>query len=101
MTRKAAVFGSGGQLGAELVKDLKRRGYTVAALERRQVDVTDAAQVESCLGVIGPDLVLNAAAYNQVDIAEREPQQAFLVNGLAVRNMAVACRQCGARFPVR
>jgi dTDP-4-dehydrorhamnose reductase len=42
--------------------------------------------------------VFNAAAYNQVDVAEKEPQAAFLVNGLAVRNLALACRQIDARL---
>jgi len=41
---------------------------------------------------------LNSAAYNQVDVAEREPQAAYLVNGLAVRNLAVACRQVDAKL---
>jgi dTDP-4-dehydrorhamnose reductase len=43
-------------------------------------------------------VVLNAAAYNQVDLAEREPQHAFLVNAIGVRNLALACRQADARF---
>src|SRR5581483_9509922 len=41
---------------------------------------------------------INAAAYNQVDVAEREPQAAFLTNALAVRNLALACRQIDARL---
>src|SRR6202035_194808 len=40
----------------------------------------------------------NAAAYNQVDVAEREPQAAYLANALAVRNLALACRQIDARL---
>ena len=43
-------------------------------------------------------MVFNAAAYNQVDVAEKEPQAAFLVNALAVRNLALACRQVDARL---
>jgi dTDP-4-dehydrorhamnose reductase len=43
-------------------------------------------------------LVINSAAYNQVDVAESEPQAAFLVNALAVRNIALACRQIDARL---
>jgi len=43
-------------------------------------------------------VVLNAAAYNQVDVAEQEPQAAFVVNALAVRNLALACRQIDARL---
>ena len=43
-------------------------------------------------------MVFNAAAYNQVDVAEKEPQAAFLVNALAVRNLALACRQVDAQL---
>jgi dTDP-4-dehydrorhamnose reductase len=42
--------------------------------------------VESVLTPWDPEIVFNAAAYNQVDVAESEPQAAFLVNALAVRN---------------
>jgi len=62
------------------------------------VDITDAAQVDRELAGLDADVVLNAAAYNQVDIAEKEPLTAYLVNALAVRNLAVACRQIGARL---
>jgi dTDP-4-dehydrorhamnose reductase len=42
--------------------------------------------------------VINAAAYNQVDIAEREPLAAYQANALAVRNLAMACRQADAQL---
>jgi dTDP-4-dehydrorhamnose reductase len=45
-----------------------------------------------------PDIVVNAAAYNQVDVAEREPLVAFQVNALAVRHIAVACRLWDAKL---
>ncbi len=45
-----------------------------------------------------PAIVINAAAYNQVDIAEKEPVPAMIANGLAVRNLAMCCRQHDARF---
>ena len=47
---------------------------------------------------VDPALVLNAAAYNQVDVAETEPLAAFQVNALAVRNLAVACRNSDAQL---
>jgi dTDP-4-dehydrorhamnose reductase len=96
MTRKAAVFGCAGQLGLELVQELGVRGYDVRAWDRSEVDITDAVRVENALAQADVDVVLNAAAYNQVDVAEKEPKAAFLVNALAVRNLAVACRQCDA-----
>jgi dTDP-4-dehydrorhamnose reductase len=96
MNRKAVVFGAAGQLGVELVRELKVRGYAVTGWDRSQVDITDAAAVESALARYEAEVVFNSAAYNQVDVAEKEPQAAFLVNALAVRNLALACRQADA-----
>ncbi|WP_035957811.1 dTDP-4-dehydrorhamnose reductase [Bryobacter aggregatus] len=95
---KVAVFGSEGQLGVELVRVFNERGHQVRGFSRRSVDICDAAQVESTVAAMEADLVLNAAAYNKVDVAETEPQVAYAVNGLAVRNLAVACRQSDARL---
>ena len=96
MSRTIVVVGSGGQLGIELVREFRRRGDTVHALDRAQLDITRSAAVESCLAAINPDVVVNAAAYNMVDIAEREPLAAYEVNALAVRNLALSCRQLDA-----
>src|SRR5262249_27844888 len=60
--------------------------------------ITDAARVERSLADFDPAIVINAAAYNQVDVAEKEPAAAFQVNALAVRNLALACRQVDARL---
>jgi dTDP-4-dehydrorhamnose reductase len=96
MAKKALIFGSGGQLGVELVREFSSRGWQVTARKRGDVDITDSAQVEQAIATLAPDVVLNSAAYNQVDLAEREPQAALLVNALAVRNLALACRQTDA-----
>jgi dTDP-4-dehydrorhamnose reductase len=98
MHRRAAVFGAAGQLGVELVRELKARGCDVLAWRRAQVDITDGAAVESALADFDAQVVFNAAAYNHVDVAEKEPQAAFLVNALAVRNLALACRQIDAQL---
>ena len=74
------------------------RGYTVVGFERAMVDISDAPSVERTLGKEDPAIVLNAAAYNQVDVAENEPAPAYLANALAVRNLAMSCRQLDARF---
>ena len=70
----------------------------MAGFERYKVDITDAASVEKALAQEDPATVVNAAAYNQVDVAENEPLPAYLANGLAVRNLAMTCRQLDARF---
>jgi dTDP-4-dehydrorhamnose reductase len=98
MSKKAVVFGSGGQLGVELLRDLRERGYEVTGFERANLDITDPAKVEQALASIDPQFVYNAAAYNQVDIAETEPAAAYSVNALAVRNLALACRQVDAKL---
>jgi dTDP-4-dehydrorhamnose reductase len=98
MSRRAVVFGAAGQLGVELVRELRVRQYEVKALDRSQVDIANAAAVENALAGMDVELVLNSAAYNQVDVAENEPQAAYLVNALAVRNLALACRQVDARL---
>ncbi|HEY9140353.1 MAG TPA: dTDP-4-dehydrorhamnose reductase [Bryobacteraceae bacterium] len=98
MTQRAVVFGAAGQLGVELVRELRSRGYVTAGFDRGQVDITDGAAVESAVAAHDAQVVFNCAAYNQVDVAEREPEAAFEVNALAVRHLAVACRQADARL---
>lgn len=92
------MFGCRGQLGVELAAELTGRGYTVRGFDRAAVDIANPAAVEQALAEADPVLVLNAAAYNQVDVAETEPAAAFQVNALAVRNLAMACRQIDAQF---
>ena len=96
--KRVALFGSGGQLGVELRSEFSSRGYEVACFARSTVDITDAAAVERSIAGCDPAVVINAAAYNQVDVAEKEPLAAFQVNALAVRNLAVACRNADAKL---
>ena len=98
MAKRAAVFGAFGQLGTELCAELTRRGYEVAAFERARLDITNGEKVERAIAEIDPFAVFNAAAYNQVDVAEREPLAALEANALSVRNLAQACRQNDARL---
>lgn len=96
MGKKVAIFGSAGQLGMELEKQFAARGFQVKGWDRSGVDITDAQAVEAAIARFDPTVVINSAAYNQVDLAEKEPLAAYQVNALAVRNIAVACRQTGA-----
>jgi dTDP-4-dehydrorhamnose reductase len=77
---------------------LKRRGYETVGWDRDKLDAADSSRVESMVAPWNPEIVFNAAAYNQVDVAESEPQAAYQVNALAVRNLALACRQLDARL---
>ncbi|MCC6345382.1 MAG: dTDP-4-dehydrorhamnose reductase [Bryobacterales bacterium] len=96
MSSKVLILGSGGQLGVELFREFSSRDYPVTGFQRNELDITDAAAVERTVAMLDPGIVINAAAYNQVDVAEKEPAAAYQVNALAVRNLAVACRQIDA-----
>jgi dTDP-4-dehydrorhamnose reductase len=98
MSNRVVIFGAGGQLGVELMSEFTHRGYETRGYERPDVDITDRGRVEQCIADIDPAVVVNAAAYNQVDVAEKDPEAAFLVNALAVRNLALAARQVDARL---
>lgn len=98
MTKSVVIFGAAGQLGVELVREFHSRGAQVHAYTRRQIDLADSAQIRRAIEQSQPDVVLNAAAYNMVDLAEQDPQGAYAVNALAVQAMAVACRQFDAKF---
>jgi dTDP-4-dehydrorhamnose reductase len=98
LAKRVVVFGSSGQLGVELCAELGRRGYEVRGFPRAGLDISHGESVERALAEFDPWAVFNAAAYNQVDVAEREPLAAYQANGLGARNMAVACRQSDARL---
>ena len=98
MDRTVVVVGAGGQLGVELSQEFERRNWTVHPFNRQALDVTDEGLVRQAITDIKPEVVINAAAYNQVDKAESEPLVALQANALAVRNLAVACQKAGARF---
>jgi dTDP-4-dehydrorhamnose reductase len=95
---RVAIFGSQGQLGRELAATFSSRSYEVAGFDRSSADITDAAAVAKAVSDFAPHMVLNAAAYNKVDVAESDPEAAFRVNALAVRHLALACRNAGAKL---
>lgn len=98
MKSRVAIFGSGGQLGVELCREFGNRGWEVVRFDRQSLDIADAGLVETAIANADPALVVNSAAYNQVDVAEKEPLAAFQANALAVRNLAMACRQADAQL---
>jgi len=89
------VVGAAGQLGRVTVERWAR-DHEVVALTRREVDLADAAAVEARVAAAAPSLILNCAAWNDVDAAEDAPAAAFAVNALAVRSLAAAAGRTGA-----
>ena len=90
------VTGAAGQLGAVIVRTFADRGVT--ALTSATLDVTDADAVARTVASIAPEIIINCAAFNDVDGAEARPADAFAVNAFAVRSLARAAEHVGARL---
>jgi dTDP-4-dehydrorhamnose reductase len=93
---KIAVIGANGQLGNDVTKAFINNGDEVIALTHADIELTDMDSVSAGLQQLRPDVVVNTAAMHHVENCEREPQKAFAINGLGVRNLALGVRDIGA-----
>ena len=81
-------------LAQEIAPAFAGAGWSVRELPRAECDITDEASVDRA--VAGAELVINCAAYTQVDRAESEPERAFAVNARGAGNVARAVARTGA-----
>lgn len=88
---KILITGSKGQLGWELVRQSKDFGFEVLAVDLPELDITDPFQVENMVAKSQASVVINAAAYTNVDRAETEQELAFAVNTDGPANLAGSC----------
>lgn len=91
--KKILITGSGGQLGKELAKTLDARGMEFKAPPEKDLNITDMQQVRGVIEKVKPDVILNCAAFNLVDDAEKNPSTAYSVNYHAVENIASICKR--------
>ncbi|MFZ3472294.1 dTDP-4-dehydrorhamnose reductase [Streptomyces sp. 4.24] len=90
------VTGAAGMLGQDVLAVLKDAGIEAAGLGRADLDITDPASVRAA--VEGCAVVVNCAAWTDVDGAESAEEAATAVNGTGVRVLAAACAAAGARL---
>jgi len=90
------VTGAAGQVGRFLAVEAARQGYDVLPLARADLDITDPAAVGRCID--GSDVVVNCAAFTNVDAAEADPDAAYAINAAGPGNLARACGRAGARL---
>ena len=88
------VTGANGLLGAELVRALAPHGRVVAT-GHAELDLADADAIVAKMREIEPALVVNAAAYTSVDLAEKEESLARAVNGVAPGILADLAKRAG------
>jgi len=93
---KLLVTGAAGMLGRDLMLAAGNAGHDVVGFGRRELDVTDAAALEKKFDLERPDIVINSAAWTDVDGAEEAEEAAFAVNGTGAGNVAAAAARVGA-----
>ena len=91
---KILLIGKTGQLGSDLLRN--NPGHEIYAPSEEQFDITLHEAIDREMGSFRPDIVINTAAFHNVPVCETEPAQAFKVNCIAVRDLALACKKADA-----
>ena len=79
------VTGVNGQLGYDVVKELKKKGHEAHGTDREELDITNEADVHSYVEKVKPDAIIHCAAYTNVDQAETDRDSAYQVNALGTK----------------
>ncbi len=95
---KVLVSGSKGMLGTDLMRVLGSSPTAVVGFDLDELDITDRRAVEDRVLAEAPDVLINAAAYTDVDRSEEQEDLAFQVNAEGAANLALACRAARARL---
>ncbi len=93
---RVMVTGAGGMLGVDVVDTARAAGHEVDALARGDLDITDAAAIDRAMKQGGPDVVVNCAAWTDVDGAEDNRDAAFAVNADGAGHVAAGAAAVGA-----
>src|SRR6267378_6383662 len=93
---KVAVIGADGQLGRDVCVEFARNSDEVYRLTHADLDISSMDQVVNLLGKIQPRVVVNTAAFHNVERCEEDPARAFAVNALGARNLAIVARELDA-----
>ena len=96
VAKRIVISGAGGQVGRFLAGEAARRGFEVSALTHREWDITDPTAAVRF--VAENDLVVNCAAFTNVDAAEADPDGAYAINATGAENVAHACARVGAHL---
>lgn len=95
---KVLVTGSNGQVGNCLVHQLEKTNWQVRTFDKADLDITDYEKVLKAVNDFKPDIIINAAAYTQVDKAETEVGRAYAINREGPKFLAQASKAVGSVF---
>lgn len=90
---KVAVIGGSGQLGTDIIREFKLAGDDVSGINHCDVEIYDIDSIYSILKLIKPDLLVNTAAYHNVEKCEQNALRAYQVNSMGARNLATVCKE--------
>jgi dTDP-4-dehydrorhamnose reductase len=93
---RIVVTGAAGMLGQDLYEAATAAGHDTVGLARDELDVTDSSAVSAAVASARPHVVINSAAWTDVDGAEADEDGATVVNGTGAGNVAAAAAQAGA-----
>jgi len=88
---KIAIIGADGQLGTDLCRVVPKEEQIPLTI--KDLDITNPSQIDQVFKKYSPNIVINTAAYHKVDDCEDNPKLADLVNAIAVKNLAMACKR--------
>ena len=94
---KLVIVGAGGRLGTALVREYREK-FSVIGFDHAQLDLANADELREKLCTIDFDLLINAAAFTNVDLCEKERDQAFRINADAPHVLAEICRDKNAKL---
>lgn len=95
---RVLVLGAAGIVGRATVAEAARRGWDVRGLTRAECDIGEPEAPVRSVAEFRPALVVNCAAFTQVDACESDPELAMAINGEAVGRVAMAAAGAGARL---
>ncbi len=98
MSEELLVTGAGGMLGAAMLEQASYAGRSMAGMSRAALDITDGRAVAVALAEVRPEVVINCAAWTDVDAAESDRDGAFAVNATGAGVLARAAADAGARL---
>nr|HOO89520.1 NAD(P)-dependent oxidoreductase [Syntrophales bacterium] len=94
---KILVLGYKGMLGTDIMSEFGE-AHDVTGKDIEDFDITSASDCSNLIGQSGADLVINAAAYTNVDGCETDEAGCYAVNADGVKNVAMACKESGIKL---
>ena len=94
--KKVLIIGTDGMLGGELFRTLTEKDECIGSTIQ-ELDISDYDRTIETIKRLEPQVVINVAAFTMVDLCEQEEEKAFAVNAQGAKNVAIGCREIGAK----